>query len=66
MRWKPSREEIKDWVSEKEDAFHMRPKTVNMYINLEWWKQRYIYINLHETLFIEFPCLLHEWIKGKT
>jgi hypothetical protein len=30
------------------------------------WKHRYIYTNLHEVLFVEFPCLLYEWLKRKT
>jgi hypothetical protein len=52
-------EEIQDRVSEKEDKFRQQ-ETKNMQINLEWWKQRYIFTNLHENFFVEFPCLLHE------
>jgi hypothetical protein len=62
MTWKPSRKEIEEWISEKEDDFTHR-ETINLQLNLERWKQRYIYPYLHEIFFVEFPCLLHEWVK---
>jgi hypothetical protein len=65
MRWNPSREEIQDWLSEKEDEF-ARQETKNLITNIESWKQRYIYTDLHEVFFVEFPCLLYEWLKRQT
>jgi hypothetical protein len=62
MMWKPSRKEIEEWIYEKEDEFTWW-ETINMQINLEQWKQRYIYSDLHEIFFAKFPCLLHEWVK---
>jgi hypothetical protein len=52
MTWKPSRKEIEEWISEKEDEFTWQ-ETRNLQINLERWKQRYIYSDLHEIFFVE-------------
>jgi hypothetical protein len=30
------------------------------------WKDKYLYTNMHETFFNEFPYLLYEWMKRKT
>jgi len=30
------------------------------------WKDDYIYTDMHELFFLEFPCLLFEWSKKKT
>jgi hypothetical protein len=30
------------------------------------WKDKYLYTDMHETFFVEFPCLLYEWMKRKT
>jgi hypothetical protein len=32
---------------------------------VECWKERYIYTDMHEIFFVEFPCLLYEWLKRK-
>jgi hypothetical protein len=34
-----------------------------MITNVEQWKNRYIYNDMHEIFFVEFPCLLYEWLK---
>jgi hypothetical protein len=34
--------------------------------NIERLKERYIYIDLHELFFVEFPWLLYEWMDRKT
>jgi hypothetical protein len=34
-------------------------------VNVKRWKDKYIYTNMHETFFIEFPCFLYEWMKRK-
>jgi hypothetical protein len=65
IRWKLSRKEIQEWISKEEDEFTWR-ETRNLQINLEHWKQRYIYTCLHEFFFVEFLYLLHEWIKRYT
>jgi hypothetical protein len=35
-------------------------------VNVNQWKDRYLYTDMHELFFVEFPCLLHEWLKRKT
>jgi hypothetical protein len=30
------------------------------------WKDKYLYTDMHEMFFVEFPCLLYEWMKRKT
>jgi hypothetical protein len=65
MTSKPSKEEIEVWLTEKYVEF-VQQETKNPHINLKLWKQRYIYIDLHEIFFVEFPCLLYEWLKRKT
>jgi hypothetical protein len=34
-------------------------------VNAKQWKDMYLYSDMHEIFFVEFPCLLHEWIKRK-
>jgi hypothetical protein len=34
-----------------------------LWVNVKEWKGRYLYSDLHELFFAEFPCLLHEWLK---
>jgi len=34
-----------------------------MRVIVEQWKGRYLYPDMHEIFFVEFPCLLHEWLK---
>ena len=34
-------------------------------MNVEQWKGRYLYSDMHELFFVEFPCLLHKWLKRK-
>jgi hypothetical protein len=29
------------------------------------WKGIYIYSDMHEIFLVEFPCMLHEWLKSK-
>jgi hypothetical protein len=31
-------------------------------VNVKEWKGRYLYSDMHELFFTEFPCLLHEWL----
>jgi hypothetical protein len=30
------------------------------------WKDKYLYTDMHEMFFVEFPCFLYEWMKRKT
>jgi hypothetical protein len=58
----PSREETQNWLNAKEDEF-VRWKTQGLRVNVEQWKDKYLYIDMHEIFFVEFPCLLNEWLK---
>jgi hypothetical protein len=33
---------------------------------MENWEERYKYTYLHGILFVDFPCLLYEWLKRET
>jgi hypothetical protein len=48
----------------KEDVFSWR-ENQGMNVNVERWKDKYLYINMHEIFFVEFPHLLYEWLKRK-
>jgi hypothetical protein len=37
MKWNPSREEIEEWLSKKEDEFSQN-KTKGLITNIETWK----------------------------
>jgi hypothetical protein len=37
-----------------------------MRMNVKKWKDGYLYTYMHDIFFIEFPCLLYEWMKRKT
>jgi hypothetical protein len=65
MRWYPSREEIQDWLTTKEHEFSLR-ETQGLRVNVKQWKDMYLYTDMHEIFFVEFPCLLYEWLKRKT
>ena len=34
-------------------------------VNVKEWKGKYIYLDMHQLFFLEFPYLLHEWLKRK-
>ena len=36
-----------------------------MRVNVNKWKDRYLYMDMHDLFFVEFPFLLHEWLKRK-
>jgi hypothetical protein len=62
MRWNPSKEEIQYWVVAKEHEFSVR-ETQGLRVSVEQWKDMYIYSDMHELFFVEFLCLVHEWLK---
>jgi hypothetical protein len=62
MSWHPSKEEIQDWIEAREDNFTLLEKH-GLQVNAKEWKDKYLYSDMHELFFGEFPFLLHEWIK---
>ena len=65
MRWYPSWEEIQYWLTLKEEQIAWR-ETQGLIVDMEHWKNKYIYTDMHEIFFVEFPCLLYQWLKRKT
>ena len=60
MFWRPTRKEITEWMKQKKQEFsHMENK--NPRLKNKQWLQRYVYIDLHEIFFNDFPNLLAEW-----
>ena len=57
----PSKEEINAWVELKERTFATE-ENQNPNINTEEWLQRYLFSDLHEIFFSEFPIIFYEWI----
>jgi hypothetical protein len=41
-------------------------ETQGLRVNVKRWKDKYLYTDMHETFFVEFPYLLYEWMKRKT
>ena len=60
--WKPTKKEIGEWVEQQEDTFACQ-ETQNLKIDVENWKQRYLFSDLHELFFVEFPTILFQWLK---
>ena len=45
--------------------WHLRKKKVQEHdLAQKRWLDDYIYSDIHEILFVEFPILLHEWLVG--
>ena len=63
MVWHPTKEEIEDYLEAKTLAF-TQEESVGTRFSIERWLDDYIYSDIHEILFAEFPILLHEWLVG--
>ena len=59
--WRQDKEDIGWWLETKECGF-ARDQNKNLQISREQWLQRYIFTNLHEILFVDFPIVLDEWL----
>jgi hypothetical protein len=59
--WNPTREEIEGWLSTKEIEFAHKDNR-NPRITPHRYLDKYVFIDLHETFFHDFPHLLQEWI----
>jgi hypothetical protein len=62
MSCHPSKEDIQNWIEVKEDEPSMQ-ETQGLRVNVKEWKNIYTYSDMHELFFMEFPCLLHKWVK---
>jgi hypothetical protein len=59
--WRPTKEEIGWWLEMKECEFS-RDQNKNPYQS-EKWLQRYVFTDLHEIFFTDFPIVLAEWLQ---
>ena len=62
MLWQPKKLKIQDWVESKELEFAWKESEGSRW-TLTKWLGRYIYSNIHEIFFVEFPIVLHEWLS---
>ena len=62
MLWHPTKLEIQDWVDFKALEF-AQEESKGSRLNPTEWLGRYLYMNIHEILFSEFPIVLHEWLS---
>ena len=63
MAWHPMKEDIEDWMEAKTLEF-AQEESAETWFRSERWLDDYIYFDIHEILFAEFPILLHEWLVG--
>ena len=56
MLWHLTKKEIEDWLDSKTLAFAQEESAENLI-------DEYIYSDIHEIFFVEFPILLHEWLS---
>ena len=57
------KEDIEDWLYAKPRVF-VQEESAGTWFSAERWLDDYIYSDIHEILFVEFPILLHEWLVG--
>ena len=62
MLWHPTKNEIEDWMESKTLAF-AQEESAGSQLSTENWLNRYIYSDIHEIFFAEFPILLHKWLS---
>jgi hypothetical protein len=59
--WNPTKAEIKGWLRTKELEFAQKDNR-NPSITPHKYMDKYMFIDLHEVFFYDFPHLLQEWI----
>ena len=61
--WHPIKEELEDWLDAKTLAFAQEESATTRF-SVERCLDDYIYFDIHEIFFAEFPVILHEWLVG--
>jgi hypothetical protein len=61
MPWNPTKSEIKSWLRTKELNFSQKDNR-HPRITPRKYLDKYMFIDLHEVFFYDFPHLLQEWI----
>ena len=59
--WNPKKAEIKRWLKTKELEFAQKDNR-NHRVTPHKYLEKYVFIDLHEVFFCDFPYLLKEWI----
>ena len=59
--WNPTKEEIKTWLRTKELEFSQKDKK-NPRKTPHKYLEKYVFTDLHEVFFYDFPQLLQDWI----
>ena len=59
--WHPTKPKIQEWVDFKSLEFTWE-ENEGSWLNITNWLERYLYTNIHEIFFCEFPILFYEWL----
>ena len=62
MLWHPTKKQIEDWMESKMLVFAQKERKRSS-LSAEGWLDQYIYFDIHEIFFAEFPIVLHEWLS---
>ena len=62
MLWHSKKNEVEDWLESKMLAF-TQAEITGSWLSVEKWVDEYIYLDIHEIFFTEFPIVLHEWLS---
>jgi hypothetical protein len=58
--WNPTKAEIESWIRKKELEFAHKDNQ-NPRITPHKYLEKYVFIDLHEVFFCDFPHLMQEW-----
>jgi hypothetical protein len=61
MPWNPTKVEIEIWLRTKEQDFAQK-ENQNPKLTPRQYLDKYMFSDLHEVFFSDFPHLLHEWL----
>jgi hypothetical protein len=61
--WNPMKVEIERWLKTKELDF-VQKYNRNLKLTPHKYMDKYVFNDLHEVFFCDFPHVLHEWISG--
>ena len=60
--WHLSKLEIEAWIVQKTKVFGQEENR-DLRLNLGKWLDKYVYSDIHETFFGEFPIFLNKWLS---
>jgi hypothetical protein len=62
--WNPTKEEIESWLKTKELEFAQKYNR-NSRVTPRKYLEKYVFTDLHEVFFCDFPHLLQDWLLKK-